>query len=83
MTEFGFGDFSTRGGMDPKMRELLTLVLLAALGGAELQVRSHAIGALKVGNSKEEIFAALLHAMPYMGFPRMLNALNSIKDVVE
>ena len=83
LTEFGFGDFSTRGGMDPKMRELLTLVLLAALGGAELQVRSHAIGALKVGNSKEEIFAALLHAMPYMGFPRMLNALNSIKDVVE
>lgn len=83
LTEFGFGDFSTRGGMDGKMRELLTLVLLAALGGAELQVRSHAIGALKVGNSKEEIFAALLHAMPYMGFPRMLNALNSIKDVVE
>lgn len=29
--------------MDGKMRELLIFVLLAALGGTDLQVKSHAI----------------------------------------
>ena len=82
LAEFCFGDFYTRSGMDEKMRELLILILLAAMGGADLQVRSHAIGALKVGNTREELLGALVHAMPYMGFPRMLNALNSLIDVI-
>lgn len=83
LTELGFGDFATRGGMDGTLRELLILVALSALGGADLQVYSHALGAIKVGNSKETIICALLHAMPYMGFPRMLNALNAIKPVIK
>lgn len=83
LTELGFGDFATRGGMDGTLRELLILVALSALGGADLQVYSHALGAVKVGNSKGTIICALLHAMPYMGFPRMLNALNAIKPVIK
>lgn len=83
LTELGFGDIQTRSGMNIKQRELLTFIALAALGGADLQVASHANGAQKVGNTKEELLCALLHAMPYMGFPRMLNALNSIKNQVE
>ena len=34
------------------------------------------------GNSREELLGILVHAMPYMGFPRMLNALNSLIDVI-
>ena len=48
-----------------------------------MQVYSHAIGAMKVGNSKEDVICALLHAMPYMGFPRLLNALNAIRPIFE
>ena len=59
------------------------LDLMAALGGADLQVYSHAIGAIRAGNAKEEVLCALLHGMPYMGFPRFLNALNAIKPVLE
>lgn len=77
LTELCFGDFMTRGGMDQKLRELLILVALAALGGADQQVRSHTAGALKAGNTKEDVLCALLHAMPYMGFPRFFNALNA------
>ena len=73
-------DFASRGGLDTKMRELLIVVLLAAMGGVEMQIRSHVAGALKVGNTKEEIVCALVHAMPYMGMPRLFNALNSAKD---
>lgn len=82
LTELGFGDFGTRRGMSGKDRELLSVVVLAALGGSEVQVRSHAAGALKAGNTGEEIVCALAHAMPYMGIPRFFNALNCAKEVL-
>ena len=70
----------TRKGLDGKTRELLTVVMLAAMGGAETQVRSHVMGAVKAGNTAEEIVCALVQAMPYMGIPRLFNALNSIRE---
>ncbi len=82
LTELCFSDFMTRKGLDKKTRELLTVVLLAALGGAEAQVRSHVEGALKTGSTKEEIVCALVHAMPYMGFPRLFNALGCAKELL-
>ena len=82
LTELCFGDFYTRGGLDRKTRELLTVVQLAALGGAELQVKSHAEGALKAGNTKEELACALVHASCYMGIPRLFNALNTCRDLL-
>ena len=75
-------DFGTRKGLDGKTRELLTVVLLAALGGADRQVQAHVSGALKTGNTKEEVVCALVHAMPYMGFPRLFNALNVSADLL-
>ena len=82
LTEFCFADFATRKFLGEKERELLTVVILAALGGAEVQVRSHVEGALKVGNTKEEVVCALVHAMPYMGVPRLFNALNCSKELL-
>ena len=82
LTELCFSDFMTRKGLDNKTRELLTVVMLAALGGAEVQVRSHVEGALKTGSAKEEIVCALVHAMPYMGFPRLFNALGCAKELL-
>lgn len=82
LTELCFADFSARKGLDVKTRELLTVVMLAALGGADVQVRSHVAGALKVGNTAEEIVCALAHALPYTGFPRVFNALNCSKDIL-
>ena len=82
LTELCFGDFNTRTGLDGKTRELLTVVLLAALGGAEVQVKSHVEGALKAGNTKEEIVCALVHASGYMGIPRLFNALNTCRALL-
>lgn len=82
LTELCFGDFATRRGLDGKTRELLTVVMLAALGGAETQVRSHVEGAMKAGNSAEEIVCALAQAMPYAGIPRIFNALNCSKELL-
>ena len=75
-----FGDFYTRGGLDIKMRELLTLCILSALGGCENQLRSHVGGNLSAGNDKDTMIEAVTQCMPYIGFPRTLNALGCINE---
>jgi 4-carboxymuconolactone decarboxylase len=80
LTELTFGDFYTRDGLDIKTRELMIFCALAALGGTERQMTSHAVGNLKVGNSKETLVSAMIQALPHLGFPRVLNALYAIRD---
>ena len=58
------------------------MALLAAMGGTEVQVKSHVFGALQVANTKEEVVCALVHASGYMGIPRLFNALNACKDLL-
>lgn len=75
-----FADFYTRGGLELKTRELLIYCALATLGGTERQMASHAVGNLKVGNTKETLIAAMVQCYPYIGFPRISNAINVLKD---
>ncbi|QWU18012.1 4-carboxymuconolactone decarboxylase [Paenibacillus sophorae] len=82
LSSFCFGDFYTRGGLDLKTRELLTLCIISALGGAEGQVKAHVQGNKNVGNDKETLIAAITHCLPYMGFPRALNALNCVNEII-
>jgi 4-carboxymuconolactone decarboxylase len=80
LTESCFGDFYTRNGLDIKTRELMIFCALASLGGTDRQMGSHAIGNMKVGNDKETLLAALVQLYPYIGFPRIANAIYAIKD---
>lgn len=78
LTEFCFGDLYTRTGLDLRQRELLVLCVLAALGGTDAQLWSHALGNVKVGNSKNRQITALIHCFPFIGFPRALNAMRVV-----
>ncbi|MEH7109740.1 carboxymuconolactone decarboxylase family protein [Bacillus sp. JJ1764] len=82
LSAFCFGDFYTRGGLDLKTRELLTLCIVSSLGGADVQVMAHVQGNLNVGNNKETLISAITHCLPYIGFPRSLNALAFINEVI-
>ncbi|MGP7816524.1 carboxymuconolactone decarboxylase family protein [Niallia sp. 01092] len=82
LSAFCFGDFYTRGGLDLKTRELLTLCIISALGGAEGQVKAHVQGNKNVGNDKERLITAITHCLPYMGFPRTLNALACVNEII-
>ncbi|MEH7075941.1 carboxymuconolactone decarboxylase family protein [Neobacillus drentensis] len=82
LSAFCFGDFYTREGLDLKTRELLTLCIVSSLGGAEGQVKAHVQGNKNVGNDKEKLITAITHCLPYMGFPRTLNALGCINEVL-
>ncbi len=77
-----FGDYWTRRGLDTKTRELLTFSMLAALGGAEPQLKGHVQGNLNVGNDKEKLIAVVTQLLPYIGYPRALSALNCVNEVI-
>lgn len=83
LSGYCFGDWYTRSGLDIKTRELLTMSILVTLGGCENQLKSHIKANLNVGNTKEVIVNAITQAMPYVGFPRTLNALNCVNQIVE
>lgn len=81
LSSFCFGDLYTREGLDLKMKELLTFAAISALGGCDSQVRSHVQGNLSVGNSRENLIDVLAQSLPYIGFPRTLNALACVNAV--
>ena len=74
-----FGDYYTRKGLDLKMRELITFCFLAAQGGCEPQLKGHIAGNYHVGNDKALLIAVLSSNLPFIGYPRTLNALNCIE----
>lgn len=78
---FAFGEIYNRPHLDFKARELLTLAALAAQGGCEKQLAVHIHAALHVGLSREEIVEAFIHCVPYLGFPKVLNAVFAAKEV--
>ena len=81
LSEYCFGDFYTRTGLDLKTRELFTFVMLATLGGCENQLRAHTRANLTVGNNREILIETITQCQPYIGFPRTLNAIAIINEV--
>jgi 4-carboxymuconolactone decarboxylase len=76
-----FGDFYTRTGLDIKMRELVTLSILIAMG-ADAQVKGHVRGNLNVGNGRDVLIDVITQLLPWVGYPRTLNALNAVNGVM-
>ena len=77
-----FGDYQTRTGLSKSMREMLTFAMLISLGGCESQVKGHIRGNVAVGNNKEILLDVVTQLLPYIGYPRSLNAINCLNEVV-
>lgn len=77
-----FGDYYTRNGLDVKTRELVTFAILLSQGGCEPQLKGHIQGNLNVGNDKQMLLNAVTGLLPYVGYPRTLNAINCINQVI-
>ena len=75
------GDFYTRNGLNMKERELLTFIMIVSLGGAEPQAASHASANISIGNSKDMLIEAVTQCIPYIGYPRTLNAITIINNL--
>lgn len=78
-----FGDYYTRGGLDYKQREMITFCFLAAQGGCEPQLTSHAKANMRIGNDKTFLIKIISQCLPFIGYPRSLNALRCVNEAVE
>lgn len=80
LTDNCFGDYYTRGGLDYKQREMITFCFLASQGGCEPQLTSHAAANIRIGNDKKFLIAVISQCLPYIGYPRSLNALRCVNE---
>ena len=76
-----FGDHYTRTGIDVRIRELLTFAMLISMGGSEPQARGHVAANLNVGNDRGVLLSVITQLLPFIGYPRTLNALAVINEV--
>lgn len=79
LSENCFGDYYVREGLTYAQREAVTFCILAAQGGCEPQLTSHAGANLKAGNDAQFLKTLVLQMLPYIGYPRSLNALACIR----
>lgn len=82
IVEFAFGDIYSRKGLDHKQKTLLTIASVTTQS-LEPQLRLHVNTGLTIGITPAEIVGSIIHLLPYIGFPRVLNALSVAKDVFE
>ena len=79
--EFAFGDVYNRPTLNLKQREMITITSLLTQGDTAAQLDVHINAALNVGLKEEEIIETFIQCIPYVGFPKVLNAINVAKEV--
>jgi 4-carboxymuconolactone decarboxylase len=62
---------------------LLTFAMLSALGGCEPQLAGHIAGNLAVGNDRQVLIGTVTQLLPFIGYPRSLNALRLINEATQ
>jgi 4-carboxymuconolactone decarboxylase len=55
--------------------------MLISLGGCEPQAKGHVAANLNVGNDRGVLISLVTQLLPFIGYPRTLNALRVIDDV--
>ena len=81
IVEFVFGEIYQRKGLSLKQREMIAISCLLTQGETEPQLEVHINGSLNVGLTEKEIIETFIQAIPYVGFPRVLNAIKVAKLV--
>lgn len=83
LAENCFGDYYTRKGLDYKQREMITFCFLAAQGGCEPQLTAHAAANMRIGNDKIFLIKVISQCLPFIGYPRSLNAIRCVNEAAE
>lgn len=80
--EFAYGDVYSRPGLDAKSRALVVITAVVTQGAAP-QTKTHITRGLHAGLTQTEIVEALLQLVPYIGFPRVQNALTIAQQIFQ
>ena len=83
--EFAYQEIYARSnhesGLPTKTQEFLATVMLMALGNT-LEIKTHLQGALNAGANEQELREVILFAIPYLGFPRAIAAMQALKELL-
>lgn len=80
LQKFIFGEVFRTGNLDMKTREMITCVTLTTMQTLP-QLKSHANAALNIGVTPVELREVIYLSAPFIGFPKMLNALGAVNEV--
>ena len=80
LQKFIFGEVFQTGELTLKQREMITCITLATMQTLP-QLKAHAGAALNVGVTPEELREVMYLTAPFIGFPRMLNAVATVNEV--
>jgi len=78
-TKSAWGMVWTRPGLPRKIRSMLNIAMLVALGKAE-ELELHLGGAIRNGVTKKEIGEILLHSAIYCGYPAALGGFRTARE---
>lgn len=82
LLENAFGGPLAHAELSRRAREIATLAILAAAGGAEPQLAAHTRAALHNGLAASELRALAEHVAIYAGYPRAIRALEVLDSVL-
>ena len=80
LQKFIFGEVFATGDLTLKQREMITCITLATMQTLP-QLKAHAGAALNVGVTPEELREVMYLTAPFIGFPKMLNAVGTVNEV--
>ncbi len=80
LQKFIFGEVFQTGDLTLKQREMITCITLATMQTLP-QLKAHAGAALNVGVTPEELREVMYLTAPFIGFPKMLNAVGAVNEV--
>lgn len=82
LQKFIFGEVFQTGKLTMKQREMITCITLATMQTLP-QLKAHAGAAQNVGVTPEELREVMYLTAPFIGFPKMLNAVAAVNEVLK
>lgn len=80
IASFAYETVYDRPGLELKTKELLAIVMLVSLGNPQ-ELKTHFRGVVAAGGTLQDIEEALLFAIPYLGFPRVIGAFEVLRSM--
>jgi len=80
--EYSFGDVYSLTSLDNQCKEIAAVSSLIAQAAIP-QLKVHLNGALNTGCTVVEVKELILHTSGYVGFPKTINAMNALKEVLK
>lgn len=79
--EYSFGEVYSLNSLDNKSKEIVAVSSLIAQGAIP-QLKVHLHGALNTGSTINEVKEIILQMSVYCGFPKCINAMNALREVL-